>query len=518
LQNAHFIRSPFSVVPFFLLLGWKLLFFILYQFKIEDLWHQQQLAVHLAHGWGLNYLHASVADLSQWNPELLLKWPPLFPVLLAGLLKLQLSIDTATYFLVFLAFLLLVSSVRILVGLLQLSAPAQWFIWIVLLLNPVLTDLFSVTDLLSLSLWIAGFAKLLQQLLVGKKIPWPLLAMLLFLPAAFRYQYYPLVLVLPVSVLLMALGNRNRKMQINGVLLLVGVSFLLLLQILILRYVAGSAAYLADMPGGSVTNLTRMAPFFLYAFLPVYIPVNVLAGPMGLEVQYLYSITGMVSLLLFVVFLLLLLRYPATGKHQVFRYTATMSIAVLFVYLCVLSFRYQQQVNGATTFTYVQEPRYWGIALLLLPLLLASWMDTSRLTIIPQIALLALLLNGAPVMYRLYRTVTESNHPALYSYRTSFKHAAGRLIESDVKTANRPVVLASFDFDFGMLNYTKPYALVPFDTLLSKGTLKSSKPVWFYMITRDTLQPAELQFIRTNQLQLKLRQKGWYRLYRPLQP
>lgn len=516
--RTSFISNPFSVVPFFLLLGWKLLFFSLYQFKIEDLWHQQQLAIHLANGSGLQYLHASVTDLSQWNSDILFKWPPLFPVLLAGLLKLRLSLDAATFCLVFLSFLLLLGSVRIIVSLLQLSVPSQWFIWVVLLLNPVLTDLFSVTDLLSLALWFSGYALLLQQLLAGKKIPLVLFAVLLFLPAAFRYQYYPLVLVLPACVWMMGLNNRNRTLQKNGLILLAVVSLLLLAQILTLRYFAGSGAYLADVPGGSVANLTRMAPFFLYAFVPVYLPVNLLAVPMGVEVQQLYAITGMVSLLLFVIFLLLLLLHPATGKHQVFRFTSMTSIAVLFVYLCMLSLLYQQQVNGNSTFTYVQEPRYWGIALLLLPILLASWMDARRLSIVPQVALLALLLNGTPVVYRLYRTVTEPHHPALYSTRTSFKQATTRVINKDVQTDNRPVVLACFDADFGMLNYTQPYALAPYDSLLRTGAVRSAKPVWFYLITRDTLQPAEQQFIRTNRMQLKLRQKGWYRLYRHTRP
>ena len=514
MQRPSFIPPPFSVVPFFLLLGWKVVFFILYQFKIEDLWHQQQLAVHLANGWGLHYLHASSGDLSHWYTELLLKWPPLFSILLAGLLKLHFSLPAATYCIVFLSLLLLLASVRIVVRLLQLSEPAQWFLWVILLLNPVLTDLFSVTDLLSLALWITGFALLLQQLMTGKKIPALLLSFLLFLPAAFRYQYYPLVLVLPASVLLMGFTNRNWKLQKKGIVLLAGVLLLVLIQGAVLRYVAGSGAYLADTPGGTVTNLTHMAPFFLYAFIPVYLPVNLLAAPMGMEVQQLYIVTGMVSLLLFVVFLLLLLRNPATGKHQVFRFMATLSVAALFVYLCALSLLYQQQVNGGSTFTYVQEPRYWGIALLLLPLLLVSWMDMNRLTILPQVALLALLLNGAPVAYRLYRTVTETAHPALYSYKTSFKLATDRVIQKDLKTSHLPVVFTCFDSDFGMLNHTGPYALASFDSLVNKGTLRMVKPVWFYMITRDTLRPAEAQFIRTNGLQLKLRQKDWYRLYR----
>jgi hypothetical protein len=513
LTKPVFFRSPFALLPFLLLLGWKFLFFSLYQFKIEDLWHQQQLAVHLAHGYGPGYLYATAADVSQWYSEVLFKWPPLFSVLLAGLLRLTIPVGTATLLLAFVALLLLLSSIRSLVRQLQLSPAAQWLLWVLLLLNPVLTDLFSVTDLLSLGLWLTGLSLLMQVLLAGRKVPVVFLSVLLFLPAAFRYQYYPLILVLPVCVFLMGIMNRNKQLWKLGLLLTGGVLFFLLLQVVILNYYAGGGAYLADVPGGSAKNLSRMTPFFLYSFAPVYLPVNLFAERAAYDVQHLYRLASLISLLLFVLFLVLLLRHPATGRQQVFRFMAVSSIAFLFVYLSGLSLLFREQINGNSTFTYVQEPRYWGLALVLLPLLFALWMDAGFRSLLPQAALLALLINLPPLAYRLYKTINDPAHPARYTNRTAFKIQTDRLIRQNTAAYRKPVVLSCFDSDFALFNYSSPYAIASYDSLLNRGRIYASRPVWFYLITRDTLRPGEEQFIRNNSLQQKLREPGLYRLY-----
>ncbi|HMO33066.1 MAG TPA: hypothetical protein PKE63_08655 [Lacibacter sp.] len=512
-RNLH-IPSPFSPLFLALFIAWKTLFFVLYQYPLEDWWHQQSLAINLYNGWGLQYLTASPADLAQWQPLTEFRWPPLLPLLLAGLLGLTGGqMDLSAGILTALAFMVLAAALRSLVRQLQLAPLQQWVLWTWVLLNPVLTDLLSLSDLLSLACWLAGLAAVLRFSVTGAG-PHPVLfSILLFLPAAFRYQYYPLVPVLPALLLYLAATNRNAQRMRQAAWLLGGVLFLLLAQVLLLRGLSGSGAWLADTWGGSLRNLTRIAPFFLQAFFPVYLPLNLLAEQGLANPVFLYQCAGLLSLALFTGFVFWLLRHPQTGLPAVFRFLSLAWLLVLLLYLCSLSLLFREQVNGPATFTYVQEPRYWATALLLLPLLfLQSFPALRRGGLI--LAMVLLLANLAPAVLRLYKTATLPAHPALYSRRVDFKSQVLRQADDLLRREQRPLVLACFDADYAWHNSRRPYAVVSYAGLLRDGTVKSSRPVWFLLITFGPLRPDEEAFIRRNGLEEVITHPDGYHLYR----
>ncbi|MFN4286188.1 MAG: hypothetical protein ACK4E8_09525 [Lacibacter sp.] len=512
------ITHPFQW-PLLLLFAWKLWLLWQFKFPIEDLWHQQQLATNYVHGYPLAYLHANPANLASWSTEAPYRWPPLLAALLATLAPLAGSVNNATFVTDALALLLLLGAVRSLVLYLQLQPVLQWGVWLLLACNPVLTDLLSTSDLLAAGFSLAALALHLRLQELQQHSGWQvaLLVVLSFLPAAFRYQYYPLIFVFPAWMLWSSYRQGNKAaVRFNGTVLLLLV-LLLGLQAFVLRSVAGSPAHLPDIPGFSPHNLVRMSPFFLFALAPVYLYLNLWAGSDAETARLLYSLAGGTSLLLFTGMLWLLKQPPANSRHALFRSAALVWVGVLLLFLSALSISFRQQVHGTTTFTYVQDTRYWAVALVLLPLLLFSWLQQQ-----PRLrrwwyasALLLLLLGAGPLSYRLYKTCIKNELPQPYLMRVLPKERIAAAADSLQQLQKRPLVLSCYDADMAQYNWPGgAYATVAPEALLQQPALQAAQPVWLLLLTRDVPERRDSLLIQRLQLQLHEVVPGRCRIYR----
>ena len=511
------ITQPFQW-PLLLLFGWKLWLLWQFKFPIEDLWHQQQLAVNHLHGFPLAYLHAHPSDLAAWSTEAPYRWPPLLGALLALLAPLTGSVHKATLLTDALALLLLLGAVRSLVVHLQLKPLLQWWVWLLLACNPVLTDLLSTSDLLAAAFALAAMALHLQlhQQHQRSSRQIALLVVLTFLPAAFRYQYYPLIFIVPAWLLWQSYqAGAKTAMRFNGGVLL-ATALLLLAQVLILRSFSGTVAHVPDVPGFSPQNLARISPFFLFSLAPFYLYLNLLAGADVNSARMLYSIAGGMSMAGFIGFLWLLKRPASDARHQLFRSTALVWTGGLLVLLAALSVRYQLQVHGNTTFTYVQDTRYWAVVLVLLPLLLMSWLQQqgplykSRL----WLAVSLLLLGAAPLAYRTYKTLFKNEVPQPYLLRLQPKERIAAAVDRLQALEQRPVVLSCYDADMAQYNWPGgASATVGPDTLLQQPQLRAAQPVWLLLITRDVPEARDSILIQRFNLQLHEVVPGRCRIY-----
>lgn len=515
LQTKISIPNPFGVFFFLLLVSWKVLFVVYYKYPLDDNWHQQTLAVNFANGFGVNYITASVHNLSDWSIETVYRWPPATALLTGLLLLLTKNISSAVHLLDGIALFLLLSAIRSIVNFLNFTNFQKWLLWLLFFFNPVLTDLFAASDLLSLACWLWSFYYTLRIANEPQKrsVLFPLIV-LGFLPALFRYQYYVLIFCLPLAVAFWCYRGGNKLLLKRSLQWLTGTAVLFFLQWFFIKQSGAVANPITDTVGFSPENLSRINAFFLSSFVPVYQFINAYPAGSGTNIIFLYQLAGVASLLLFCFFLYQLFRSSSTTAFSFLKFISLSSVSVIFFLLCFLSLIYKQQVNGTTSFTYVQETRYWGIAIVLLPLLLIGEQSFVEKHWLKILLWMCIAICAFVSLYRVQKTVIQKNSSSTYAFRMLPKKKINLAVEKTVAASPLPVVISCFDKDYAMGNYDKPYAVVSNDSLLNNRIIQSAKPVLLFLITRDTLTEAEENFIRVNNMLLIEQTSGVCRLYR----
>lgn len=512
------INSPFGTGFLLLLFVWKLFLLLVYKFPIEDLWHQQTLATNFTNGYGLHYLSASSADLSLWTKITLFKWPPLLSLLIGLLTQVTKNTNTAIAILDSFSLLVFLYSLKKILSVIQLDTRSQWYLWLLLFFNPVLTDLLSTSDWISLSLWLTSFYYWIQFVKKEKASFWYILfiSLLAFLPAAFRFQYSVLVIVIPVYLLFQSLKWKQKEMIKRMALTTVLILILLLSQFQIIAVLNNNTTLLKEATGFYPENLSMMNPFFLNAFLPANLLLNQVSGLLSTDLISLLQSAGFLSLVLFILFLAILLTRKKEGVAYLFQQVSLVSILVLILFLSFLSVRYKQQVNGSTTFTYVQEARYWSIALVLIPILAIMNIKRKNTNFFRYAFVLILLFSVVPLFSRLVKTYVQIDPSSTFAYRMEPKNHIATIVAESLRENKRPVIMCAFDDDYALQNASISYAVLPHDTLFSMKQLRSSKPIWFFLITRDNPDENMKTFILLNNLVQIAHEPGVFRLYRNL--
>jgi hypothetical protein len=131
-----------------------------------------------------------------------------------------------------------------------------------------------------------------------------------------------------------------------------------------------------------------------------------------------------------------------------------------------------------------------------------------------QLLNILLLACGLLLLNRIYKTFVLHQPETTYVYRMLPKTKINSLVTAAVQQEARPVVMSCYDRDYALYNYQQPYALIETDSLLAAGTIRSAKPVWLFVITKDIPTEKELKIIESNQLILLTKEPGYYCLYR----
>lgn len=512
------INSPFGTGFLLLLFVWKLFLLLTYKFPIEDLWHQQTLATNFTNGYGLHYLQASAADLSDWKQITLFRWPPLLSLLIGVITFVTKNTNTSVALIDSFSLLLFLYSVKKIIFSLQLDVRLQWMLWLLLFFNPVLTDLLSTSDWLSLSIWLFTFSYW-NQFISKNKVSFLsvfVFSLLAFLPAAFRFQYYILVLAIPVYLIFQSIKWKQKHLVKRMALITGLIVFFISLQVLFITISSGSAILLKETTGFFPDNLSRMNPFFLNSFFPANLFLNQAALFFKTDLLVLLPIAALISLTLFVLFLVRLLIRKKEGVDYYFQQLSLVTILILFLFLSLLSVFHKQQQNGSTTFTYVQEARYWSIALVLIPILAIMNFKLEQTRRFRYVFVLLLFLSAIPLTIRMGKTYVQKDPSSKFAYRMGPKNQIAALVTESLRESKRPVVMCAFDDDYALQNSNISYAVLPHDSLFLKRQITSKKPVWFFLITREVPGEQMESCIQLNNLIQVAHQPGVYRLYRNL--
>lgn len=482
---------------------------------------------NLLSGNGLGFFVSNPANLSDIHFRYMNEWPPLAAWMLSVAKAMTGSGYAADMLLMGLGTFLLLVVLRSLMQALQLKPHAQAIIWLILLSNPEPFRNLGITDLYGslFLLWAVLLCIRMLQAPALRNRQLVVSGIFFFLPAAFRYQYYPLVLLFPLFLLVAARLQQNRLHVRQAWLTASVVFFLLVAQVAFLMQQAGSPAYIApDARGFYPENLVLAYPFLLKAFVNVSYFENQLVTHVGGWLLLVYfALVYFMSMFLCTQLLLHIVRRMrsaanAKNSEAVVHHTSQLvllgtSFAIVLL-LSGLSLLYDQQRNPAAPygFTYVKEGRYFTAACLLILLLAAQLLQQRSL---PQLRLPEWSLPRLPRTYRWALAgllvinlslfgkflVNASAHPTS-GFQANWKPERNEVEEVIKNLQNKydlPVVVAAAHkyFNFQPLGSTTG-ALQNYRDLLSGG-IRTNSPVQLVLITGKQMSDEELKFVYDKQ-------------------
>lgn len=282
------------------------------------------------------------------------------------------------------------------------------------------------TDVISLCFLLFAFGETIG--IISKKENIKLLrtiscGFLFCLPFFFRYMYLPIAVLLPLLILLYGIFSKNKDLRAAGSKLLVSaISFLALLFLFNLM-TAGNALYIHNVGRGFYMNqLVDFYPFLPASFSNLDFAAQLIERFSGIEYSRGMFWFKIINVLLFTFLLISLLRYVGLHKknlpftsHFVFIVTGSAISITIILLLAYLSLTYKELTWGLTTWTHVQDARYFSFIYIFILLLFfislhhcTSFFKRSFMRIFVFIALSIL--------------VTESLHGVYYNTKIISKH------------------------------------------------------------------------------------------------
>jgi hypothetical protein len=472
---------------------------------------------NLLSGNGLSYAIADPKDLSTTLYQPITEWPPLVAYILSFAKAIVGSSDAADLLLMGIGMLFLLLVLHSIMKLLNLSHHTRIILWIIIAANPAPFGSLGISDLYSALFMLWGVLFCLR-FVIAENIPTLQImaaSVFFFLPAAFRYQYYPLILLFPL--ILIGAGKLKKDLNLfrKGLLSLSIVFFLLCFQVAMLYQHSGTAAHLAeDKTGFYPENIIWFYPFLLKSIVNTgYIETKLLfMGKENLVPYLLLSLTvTMIVLGGMFLFLLKQIRSFKAGVQDISETIKmsrfilfTVAISVVFL-LIALSLRYDAQVNqkGQFLFTYVSEGRYFVVSSILFLILLASLAQgfVYKLTFswhvpVRKFALATVMLINLSMFSKFLYNSATNNLVDYKSKRMEQRLVLKKEIETLLLKYKLPVVAASENKDLIYFPNIKDYGIVKsFKELFQNGT-HTSQPVQLILVTKKTLSENELSFVQ----------------------
>lgn len=505
---------------FLLAVIFRILYLFLYPPNGTDHEMMHTAVQNLLSGNGLGFHMASTTDLSVTTFRAMNEWPPLPAYLLSVVKAMTGSAYAADMILLGLGMLLLLIVLRALMQVLQLKEQVQSILWIIIGSNPEPFRNLGITDLFGGLFLVWGVLlaiRLLQQPAVSNRQVL-IASLFFFLPAAFRYQYYPVIFIYPIFLVVASVLGRQKLLQRQAWLSLSVVFFLLATQIALLLQQTGSGSYMVkDATGFYPENLVWTYPFLIKSFVNTSYFENQLIGWAGTWALMLYYLVVLfVTIFLCAKLLKYLLRKVAMVRtsslweeQQLPAWTnlllALVALSVVAL-LVLLSLRYdsQKQPDGSFGFTYVYEGRYFLGSSLLLLLLAAKLLQPVQIRVnvpvVPFVVMRRLAIAGLLVVnLSLFGKLLVNVSSRPQSFFKDNMLAERKVVEQTIRELKEkhqlPVVVTASQKYFAYQPIQQDFAVVQdYNEVLTSG-IKSSQPVQLLLITRKQLSDKELQFI-----------------------
>lgn len=476
----------------------RTLLLLAFPLQDTDYYMINSAAVNLANGHGLGFQRSDVNDLSTIYFEGLRLWPPLVTIVLSGLFKITGDITFSNNLLLLLCLMLLFYYLQMLFSAINLSLKTQILCFLFIALNPDIIKQPGLSDLAAATFCIGSclFAHRLLASKHKKKLSWLILyGVILFLPSAFRYQYYPITFCFPLSLYLVGHFGNDLLLKKQSIILFLIIAIGISVQEIFLytyTYQPLSQSIAMDNKGIFIYNLYFVYPFFLKTFLNL----SYIENKFYTLFQLLRNHYSLAALGLFIIWILSvksdLHKQKEIATRKSFIYLLTVILLMPFATLLMLSLFLNSRSGEPGGWTYVTEGRYYILTSLLILAVIAwqlqSKIQTSGFSYFRKvkIVLLSVSIYNVLLTGKFYINLFNNNIPDKQKYFKSDRKTIDSLL-TNYSNQKTQTLLTYNDPFYAFYEYKPNIAVTQKVAVLAQHKFSTSKKLQLLIITNKPL-------------------------------
>lgn len=501
-----------------------LLFF--YNIRVDGM-YQVMAMQNFAAGNGISLSKVLSSDLSVTVYEPLINWPPGYSVLLTPFYLLfdhnyilaGLALDIIT------AIFLIVICRRIL----KLLETPIYFVNIFTLLTGFFVYYFyfiASSDAIAITFFVAAIYYALLILKKDKPLLYAsaFLIISLFLAGFIKYLFIPIVFIIPLFLILNGYGEQKNILKKTGIISFLSLVILFSILLIFQKFNSGSAAYISEPTRGWFPENMKSAWPAFPASLIKPDTVDMLLPGTGLVVFRIFQI---IHLFLFGgIFIYILQRIFKSGFKKLsvsdsFYYLAFFLSLGITILLTILSLRVAKEENiPGQWWTYIEEPRYYGLVNVLLHLAVFGIyqyykLRKSKFLKYGMICLVVLMLPETfrGIVFTAKRIMNVSKEEYSWQNDLSIQKYAHSIINKakESQHVEKVVVTGSWYYVYYRVGiYSKIPALTESEKINELSELNSSKPTLVLIILQEKDFPDYQPFLSSKEKELAGYFRGFY--------
>lgn len=498
---------------FFIAVFARLLY--LYFFPLQETDYQMlyTAADNFLNGKGLGFTRSLPNDLSAFYFEGLRLWPPLTPVVLALTKSIVKTIFLTDLITISLSIFFIMLLSKKIMDLLEIKNSYQSLLWLFAATNPDWIKTPGLSDLIGGLFLLLAFYRCLCCINNRYTGSFALItsSFVYFLPAAVRYQYYPVVFLFPCCLILSGWLIRDKKIITNAVISLFLVALFLSLQEICLHlYTHDSlnSPLVQDRLGFYPSNLLMTYPLLLKVIINSgYLENRFLANHEQLKI--VYSLLSLLSILLLTTFLLSLFykRVRHTHKNKLLDllpsiFALVISSGVVYT-LFFLSLSHNSRTGLPGGWTYVADGRYYiGPSVLILVfffkgLQCSSFLQKKPLKSMLKYSMLFLLIYNTTLSGKFLYNISTHNIPDKEIGNREDRVAIEKIIRHLAKDT-LPVVATYSSNYFAFYPVQENYAVTNKISVLADSGYRTSRQIQLLFIVSGKQNEKQNNFLQRN--------------------
>jgi hypothetical protein len=199
-----------------------------------------------------------------------------------------------------------------------------------------------------------------------------MIVLTLFIAGSVKYLFIPLIFIVPLYLILIGSLNREKQIKRMGLLVLLCLAILSGALLAWQKFTGGEAAHISQPGTGFFPeHILKMYPFIPASFLQPETAALILPQKL-LEVFHrvyqLVHISLIILLFFFSIKHVQKAKYTTDGKWHFWTLTSLISVGTLLLLAGLSLFVPQEEILPGWFWTYIEEPRYYGLPMILLQL------------------------------------------------------------------------------------------------------------------------------------------------------
>ena len=503
-------------------------FQLLFFFNIRvDRMFQVQAMQNFTNGHGFSLATVLPNDLSATIYEPLIKWPPGYSLLVSPFYYLfnQNSLIAGFFFDMLVAIALIIFSRLIL----KILDTPMYLINIFTLLTAFFIYhfyLISCSDAIAITFFIMAVYFTLVLLKKNQLSAKTLVALILslFLSGFIKYQYIPIIFIIPAFLFLKGYCDKNASIRKAGVISFLCLAFLFIFLFIYQKYTAGSAVYISETTRGFFPeNLLSAWPANPASIIKPDTIGLVLPG----KEKTIFRIFQFIHFILLGGAFILLLRHIRKARFKrlsgtdSFFYLTFFLTAGISILLMILSLRVaKEETFPGISWTYAEEPRYYGLINILLQIAVFQLYQYyrqkhSKFIRYLFISLIVLMLPETfrGIIFSARRVININKEEYSWQYDRSIQQYADAIIQKE-KTKNPDETKIVTGASYYIYNRVSIYSHLPVlrdvKEINNLALMNTKKPVLLLIILQENDLLNYQPFLSSKEKELAGYFRGFY--------